>query len=228
MAIRMDHQWAIGDQDVIFPLVTRQDDVRRRWVQKLVDYSRPEMIDWALAQFALDDLLTRAIAINKRAIQLRASSGYDADLSEKAIQSEATKLLEEHQAWNERPCVKAAIKQADAEQLIWEENEAEWDKEEGSIQFIHYPPLKLSDKLFAAIRIQYYWVLIYITFITDPQPGPYPFERFQAAIDVCRTFAAVGWTPACAVCRVVIGLYLSGLTLGEPTYPTGISPRYHC
>ena len=82
MAIRMDHQWAIGDQDPIFPLVTKPDDTRRRWVQRLVDYSHPEMVEWALAQFSLDDLLTRAIAINKRVIQLRSTSSPDDELTE--------------------------------------------------------------------------------------------------------------------------------------------------
>lgn len=219
MAIRMDHLWAIGDQEAIFPAVAKQDGIRRRWVQRLVDYSHPELGDWALAQFALDDLLSRAIAINRRAIQLRSSSGYDVQLSENAIRNESQKLLEEHQAWNERPCVKAATEQYERERNFVEENKLQWFEEE-TLPFLHYPPLKI-DKNFGAIRIQYFWVLIYITFITDPQPGVYPFERFQAAINFCRTYAAVRWTQTCGLCRVIIGLYLSGLTLGEPSYPAG-------
>src|SRR5437762_3072668 len=152
MAIRMDHQWALGDQDAIFPLVAKHDDTRRRWVQKLVDYSHPEMVEWALAQFALDDLLTRAIAINKRAIQLRSTSNTDDELTESAIRRETHKLLQEHQLWNERPCVKAAIEQTMADQSMIEENGELWDETE-AIRFLHYPPLKISNKLYGAIQV---------------------------------------------------------------------------
>lgn len=218
MAIRMDHQWALGDQESIFPLFTQEDDDRRLWIQRLTDYSKPEMIQWALAQFALDDLLTRAMAINKRAIQLRSTAGQEDEFTEIAIRRETAKLLEEHQKWNERPCVKIATERAEAEQrgLNLEEEPQE------DARFLDYPPLKITDKLYGAIRVQYYWALIYITFITHPQPGPFPYERFQAAIDVCRTYASVGWSLTCGVCRITMGLYLTGLTLGEPMYPTGV------
>ena len=216
MAIRMDHQWALGDQEAIFPLLTNQSDW---WIQRLVDYSQPEMVEWAVAQFALDDLLTRAIAINRRAIQLRESGGPDQDLAETAIRRETAKLLEEHNAWNNRGCVKAAKRKQEAEQQMMELNDEVIQAEQD--RFLHYPPLKFSDKLYGAILVQYYWVQIYITFITYPHPGPYPYDRFEAAIDVCRTYANVGWSHTCGTCRVVIGLYLTGLTLGEPMYPMG-------
>jgi len=220
MAIKIDHYWAVGDQELIFPLVSQKDDVRRLWVQPLTDRSQPEMIEWALAQFALDDLLTRAISVNKRAIQLRSAAGRDDELTERAIRSEAAKLLKEHHAWNERRCVMMGTERAEAEQcaLRLEEQPSE------DARFLDHPPLNLMDKLYGAMRIQYYWVLIYITFITHPKPGPYPYERFQAAIDVCRTYASVGWSHTCGVCRVVIGFYLTGLTLGEPMYPKGFVP----
>ena len=220
MAIRMDHQWALGDQEAVFPLVTKQDNSHRRWVQKLVDYSHPEMVEWALAQFALDDLLTRAIAINMKAIQIRTSIDHDEERTEAAIRRETSKLLKEHQAWKDRPCVKAASEQTKAEQRVYEANE-ELGGESATERFLHYPPLKISNKLYGAIQVQYYWVLIYVTFITHPKPGPYPYERFQAAIDVCRTYASVGWSHTCGICSIVLGFYLVGLTLGEPMYPTG-------
>jgi hypothetical protein len=220
MAIRMDHQWALGDQDAIFPLIPKQDDSHRQWVQRLVDYSHPEMVEWALAQFALDDLVTRAIAINKRAIQIRSSTGLDEELTEAVIRSETLKLLEEHRMWKDRPCVKTASDLTKTEQQIADVNEKVW-ADADTTRFLHYPPLKISNKLYGAILLQYHWVLIYITFITHPKPGPYPYERFQAAIDVCRTYASVGWPHTCGACRVVLGLYLTGLTFGEPMYPKG-------
>lgn len=227
MAIQMDHHSALGDQDVIFPPMVKKDESWRPWIQTIVDPSHPEMVEWALAQFALDDLLTRAISINKKATQLRSNSNYDKKLTEAAIRMEASKLLEEHQAWNNRPCVKAAAGQQNAQQWIAEENQ-ELSDEEDMDQFLHYPPLIISDKLYGAIIIQYHWVLIYITLITHPQPGPYTYERFQAAIDVCRKYVAIGQSHVCGILRIVLGLYLTGLTLGEPMYPKGTALMCHC
>lgn len=218
MAIRFDQHWSFGDTESIFPLLPQTDDERRVWVQRLTNYSKPETTEWALAQFALDDLVSRAIAINKRAMQLRSAAGPDDELTEGAIQRETAKLLEEHQAWNERSYVKTATELADADQLARDPDEELLDDD----KFLDYPPLKFTDKWYGAIRAQYHWLLIYFTFITHPQPGPYPYERFQAAIDFCRTFASVGWSDACNASRPVLGLYLTGLTLGEPTYPRGM------
>jgi len=219
MAIRMDHQWSISDQNAIFPLVANHDSQRRQWVQKLVDFSHPEKIDWALAQFALDDLLTRAIAINKRAIQLRNT---DSSIAEYAIRLERTKLMEEHKSWGERECIRKARQKLEAEQRLFAASVFNDTRDEVSLlNFLDYPPLRVSDKLYGATLVQYYSVLMYITFITHPQTGPDPFERYQAAIDFCRTLAALGWAHACCGSGTVLGLYLTGLTLGEPLYPKG-------
>ena len=220
MAIRMDHQWAISDQNTIFPLVTNHELERRQWIQKLVDFSHPEKIDWALAQFALDDLLTRAIAINKRAIQLRANA--DSGVAEYAIRLETTKLLEEHQSWGERECIRKARQKLEAEQRLYAATIFNDPTDDVMLaNFLDYPPLRVSDKLYGTALGQYYWVLMYITFITHPQPGPDPFERYQAAIEFCRTVAALGWSQVCCGPGTVLGLYLTGLTLGEPIYPKG-------
>jgi hypothetical protein len=218
MAIRMDHTWAIAEQDCVFPLVSQQDDLHRRWIGRLLDYSRPEMVEWVLAHFALDDLLTRCISISRKASQLRSVKGTDTDNIEEAIRLETTKLLHEHQSWMSRPCIKAATDQAAEEQQIYEELGF---PDIHASPFLHHLPLKITDKMYGALMVQYYWVRIYITFISQPQPGPSSLERFQAAIELCRIYASVGWTKTVGVCRMILGLYFAGLTFGEPMYPTG-------
>lgn len=218
MAIRMDHTWAVGDQNLVFPLVPKQDELHREWVIQLVE-GEGEMVEWALAQFALDDLFTRAIALNKKAVILRSQNGYDAEIVEAAIELETGKLKEEHQAWNERLCVEAAREQTHGEGSCYDNSDGEV-----STNFLHYPALNIANKVYGANLIQYYWVLIYITFVSHPNPGPSPYKRFETAILLCRTYAAVGWTKTVGVCGMVLGLYLAGLTLSEPMYPTG-SPR---
>ncbi len=224
MAIRLDHTWAIGDQDLIFPLVSKQDELHREWVSKLVDREKPETTEWILAQFALDDLLTRGIALNKKVIRLRSAVGYDKEIVEAAIEQETIKLLEEHGTWNQRSCVKAALT-AQAHKV--QANEDCIDNHPPvntlSSSFLRYPPFKFTDQFYGANLIQYYWVLLYITFIAHPKPGPLPYKRFEIAIKFCRSYAAVRRTKTVGICRMVLGLYLAGLTLSEPVYPTGPS-----
>ena len=219
MAIRMDHMWAIADQECVFPLVVQQDDLHRPWIRRLVDYSRPEMVEWALAHFALDDLLTRSISISKKATQLRLVNGNDKDIAEAAIRLETTKLLNEHQNWMNRSCVRAAAALAATEQQIYDELGF---PDINATPFLHYTPLKITDKMYGALLVQYHWVWIYITFIPRPEPGPSSIERFQAALELCRIYASVGWTKTVGVCRMILGLYLAGLTFGEPMYPRGM------
>lgn len=222
MAIRMDHTWAMGDQESVFPLAAPQEDLHRGWIQLLVPHDQPEMVEWILAQFALDDLLTRAINIMKKAILLRKLGTHkEPDKIEAAIEMETKNLFNELNAWTSRPCISIASIQTTLEQCMSED--ASLPDDANAVQFLHYPPLKISNKLYGALLVQYYWTFMYLTFITHPQPGPFPVERFQAAVDLGRTYAAIGGGNSVGVSRLVLGLYLTGLTLGEPMYPTGMA-----
>ena len=224
MAIRMDHTWAIGGRILVFPLVSKQDELHRGWVGKLVEGENHDVtVEWALAQFALDDLLTRAIALNMKAVQLRSQPGYDKEIVEAAIEQETTILLEEHRSWNERPCVRSAREQ---DVLDDSRNQAPQPFHTTSSTFLHYTKLHIRNQLYAANLIQHYWVLIYITFISHSDPGPSPHKRFQTAIELCRTSAAVGSALPVGVCRMILGFYLAGLTSSERMYPTGSSDSF--
>ena len=74
----------------------------------------------------------------------------------------------------------------------------------------------------AALMIQYYSILIYITFITYPQIGSGTRERFRASLDLCRTFEQMESERGFGINRMLLGLYLTGLTLGEKSHPKGM------
>jgi hypothetical protein len=57
LAIQMDQKLAIGDQNPIFAPISNQNDNHRRWLERIINRSYPEMVDIVLAQFALDDIL---------------------------------------------------------------------------------------------------------------------------------------------------------------------------
>lgn len=224
LAIQMDHTWAFGDQTLIFPLVEREDDIHRKWIEKLVDQSRPEMVDWALAQFALDDMLSWSIIIMKKANQLRSMSTGNSAKSELAINAEAAKLLRSHAGWMERPCIRSASDLAEYDPLNLYDTPS--PSESPSLKpFPLSSNIEIKNRGFGALMIQYYWVLIYISFISQPCLGASPPERFDAAVNLCHIYETIGSKETFGVCRMVLGLYLTGLTLGEKEYSEGICLR---
>lgn len=221
LAIQLDHMSAIGDEKLVFSLDQEDDDNNRReWISRLVDAARPEMVDWALAQFALDDMLTKAILVMSRASQLRSLMNGDSRKTETAIECEATKLLDDHSLWFERSCINAA-----KEQYLMEESDFghELSAIEGSNSEMSLvlAPQQTINKGFGALMIQYYWVLMYITFISDSRPGVGPPKRYQAAVNLCRIYEATGCKDTFGIGRMVLGLYLTGLTFNESSFPAG-------
>jgi hypothetical protein len=217
LAIQLDHMWAIGEHNLVFPISTKQDDVHREWIGQLVDLARPEMAEWALSQFALDDMLSKAISVMNKATQLRSLPKGDSVKTEQAIATESESLLEAHVQWLDRPCIKSATEKAisDSEDKLLILKGLD-DKSP-----IHYPATRITNKGFGALMVQYFWVLMYITFIKDPRPGAGPHERFQAALDLCSTYEAIGCKETFGIGRMVLGLYITGLTLGESSKPKG-------
>ena len=77
---------ALGNrgQDLVFPSpAPNQDDFHRTWISRIAS---PEATEWALAEFALDDLHHHTLHLEKFAQKLRSSSFYDSIIDEARIQ----------------------------------------------------------------------------------------------------------------------------------------------
>src|SRR5208282_5295621 len=105
MAIRMEYHVAFynaGQGAPIFPIFNAsQESQHSEWISQIIDKTIPNGVNWALASFALDDLMNRAGHLSYK-------------LSERRINSinrtfEIKELVKEHQSWRRRPVITQAI-----------------------------------------------------------------------------------------------------------------------
>ena len=194
--------------------VPRQDDLNRKWLADFIPSSQPDLLEIVLAQFELDDLEHRVMAL----LQQRTSSKYNPTQDELTIKQTGNEILQDLEAWMRRPI----IKKCEAEEIDARKGVAT----KGHGQFLHYPPLIFRNDKYALLLISYHSLVILATMLTHPEIGPLPYKRFTSAITLCRILAfnmqkAISEGKPVAVHWHTHDLLRVGLVLGEPMYPLG-------
>jgi hypothetical protein len=225
MAIRMEYHVSFynsGQGAPIFPNVnTSQENNHIEWVTQIIDKAIPNGVNWALASFALDDLMNRAGHLSHKLSERRLDSMDRAFLIQE--------LVEEHQSWKRRPVVSQAIIESlssppdtTINPILMHNNT--------SANFLNYGSMRIQNKVYATLLIRHFMVGIYLSLIADPCPGPVSPERFQAAIDICRYFVALYGDPPYSqqdpMLRPVdncMALITAGFTFREENYPDEFS-----
>jgi hypothetical protein len=221
MAIRMEYHVAFYDSGQgapIFPIVnTSQESTHVDWISQIIDKTIPNGVNWALASFALDDLMNRAGHLSHKLSERRIDS------IDRAFQIQ--ELVEEHQSWKRRPVVGQAIIESLSSPPDTTINPNLMHTTSVST-FLHYQPTRIQNKLYATLLIRHFMTGIYLSLISDPCPGPVSPERFQAAIDICRYFVALYGDPpyphSDPLLRPVdncMALITAGFTFREENYP---------
>jgi hypothetical protein len=210
-------------------------------------------VDWALAWFALDNLMHRTCHAASDAFTLRRGTGRSFD-TEDRIYNFTKVLLEKHSQWPERSIIKEAQEMERTGQIITtgisnpkstfpfdavatilpttqspdvggHPNEKDHN-EEPILQFLNYQPVKLTNFFYANLLNHHRSIEIYISLIPLPTWGTPDPRRFQCAIDLCRTHAALGKERNFLTTGKIWGLHLSGVAFGGPeSYPVSISPH---
>jgi hypothetical protein len=161
----------------VFPApLVEQEEVHRGWIDKCVGRG-DDREELALAQFALDNLQSRAAHLSWRTCQLRR---IDAD--ELEIQEECTKLLDDFAVWRDRK----VFTDQDADSPGFESTDG---------TFLGYPPLIVRDPFYAGLLNEYRCAVIFVTFIASPTVGrssPYDTLRTTHAIGTCRLLKTMG------------------------------------
>ena len=225
MAIRMEYHVAFYDSGQgapIFPIVnTSQEATHVEWISQIIDKTIPNGVNWALASFALDDLMNRAGHLSHKLSERRIDS------IDRAFQIQ--ELLEEHQSWKRRPVVSQAILESlSSPPLDTTINPHLMHTPTATTtSFLQYQPVRVQNKLYSSLLIRHFMTGIYLSLISDPCPGPVSPERFQAAIDICRYFVALYGDPPYSsthdtLLRPVdncMALITAGFTFREEDYP---------
>ena len=219
MAIRMEYHVAFydgGQGAPIFPINESHESQHIEWISQIIDKAIPNGVDWALASFALDDLMNRAGHVSHK-------------ISERCIDSidrafQIQELVEEHQSWKGRPVVSQAIVERLSSlpdstinpNLIHASSRA---------TFLHYKPTGIQNKRCASLLIRHFMTGIYLSLISVPCPAPVSPKQFQSAIDICRYFVALYGDPPYpngdSLLRPVdncMALIIAGFTFREENY----------
>ena len=190
MAVRMEYHVAFYDSGQgapIFPIInTSQESTHIEWISQIIDKSIPNGLNWALASFALDDLMNRAGHLSHKLFERRIDS------TDRAFQIQ--ELLEEHQNWKRRPVVSQAIMESLSSPLDTTINPNLMHTTLAAT-FLQYQPTRIQNKLYTTLLIRHFMMGIYLSLISNPCPSPVSPERFQAAIDICRCFIALYGDP---------------------------------
>jgi Fungal specific transcription factor domain len=215
MAMRLDFVLAIFyARKPIFPHI---EEDYRSWIPLAVDKNFPDAADWALAEFALNDILHRAAHLSYQATEMRKAPTYTT-LDELIIAHGADELTSDLGNWRTRRIVQNAEL---TEQIAFHKLTPEQQSmDDVPYQFLHYRPLHIENPFYALLLNQYRAAQLYISLIIHPEQGPQPPDRFECAVDICRTHAALTSLPQkdTIMTTEIWALYLSGFAFGR-SYP---------
>ena len=197
-----------------WPVMTPLDEIEdRKWLVKLARVSKGmprESIEWALASFEVDNLWQRTYRFAMQSSKYRKSGDPQA---EEKIALEYLKLRTSFKVWQLRSIV---VQQEAIERYASDLPNPPADQYH---RFLSHQPAYPKNHFYAKVLNQWRAVWIYASTIAQPITGPRADipERFQFAVEICRTHAALGrdglngpqwWC-----------LFYAGLAFGAKQYP---------
>lgn len=215
ISIRLDNVRGTTGRDLAYTTQRLKSSIpHREWLAKLVEPSKPQMIEWGLAEFELEDLANQFLHLNLRARKLRDSPRHNLETDEHELIFRTEILLNELQRWKLRPILMAAEADENLSRL------ASLGQEIGPT-FLNYPPLPFKNVIYASLMIMYYRLQILGSLIIRPKLGPEPPQRLEAAINLCRTFASYKALRVKVPSPMVLPITLAGFVLGPRTHSHG-------
>jgi hypothetical protein len=189
-AIRIDYFLAsvYPCKPIFPPPPIEQEDYHRRWIKPCVRTAENGE-EWALAQFALDNLQSRAAHLSWQASQWRKMGSQ----SEEDIQLACATLIQDFTVWRGR----AVFLEEDAKIDLQEFLQLSQDGtgcDEGS-RFLGFPSMNCRNAFYASLLNEYRCAVLFITFIAYPLVGQVsPFDEIRKvhAIDSCRSIGSMG------------------------------------
>ena len=217
LTIRLDNARGTTGRSLAFATNKLETGVsHREWLVKLMEPDKLNAIDWAIAEFELEDLANQMVHLDLRARTLRSSTTHNPATDEHELLFRAEVLLNELERWKLRPIFMAAEADENLSRLACLGQST-------TPSFLNYPPLPFKNIVYATLLILYYRLEILGSLIIRPQVGPEPPERVEAAVNLCRTFASYKAVREKVSSLMVLPLTFAGFVLGETTHPQGIS-----
>ena len=221
IAIRLDFTTSLYlVEPPIFPAIPPdQQDLHRQWI--LLSTPDTDTSEWALAAFAMDNLMHRACHVAFQVRALRKSPMYTPEV-EAEIQSAAAELEKQYRDWFQRPIVQFAESIEQAAQLNSPESsestspsDSQCAIDEQLWTFLDYPPRRIVNAFYANLAISLRASSIYISLIAHPIIGPDPkTRRYEDAVEICQVLAGLGEDKSNTASSKVWVMFLAGVAFG--------------
>jgi Fungal specific transcription factor domain len=216
LTIRLDNVRGMTGRNLGFPTNKLEMGVsHHEWLMKLMLPDKLNTIDWAIAEFELEDLANQLIHLHLRARALRSSPTHNPETDEHELLFRAEVLKNELRRWRLRPILLAAEADENLLRLVGL-------GQTSTPAFLDYPPLQFKNMVYASLLIMYYRLEILGSLVIRPELGPEPPQRLEAAVNLCRTFASYKAIRQKVPSLMVLPLALAGFVLGETSHPQGI------
>jgi hypothetical protein len=242
--VRVPRSGPFCGEELIESITDGQEEFHRQWIELFIDRDQgPSASEWALAWFALDNNLHQACHLGADVAVLRLTHPNSPEMKAQIEQS-VNDLVSIHRKWRQRKIVLEAEEMEKKGKLLGILGSAKpdstpltftvdisailpsnrlpslSDSTSPPLCFLHYPPVTLTNRFYANLLNHYRSIEIYLTLIARPLLGSLDPWRFQCAIDLCRTHAALGEERNFLTTGKIWGLWLSGVTFGGPElYP---------
>jgi hypothetical protein len=196
----------------------------------------PDVVEWALAWFALDNTMHQACHAAADANASRKAQVKGVNAEQEILQS-VTSLLIEHRQWKERPIVKKAEVAERTFQNFSNLNSSEKKSilpsstDINSLdcrttpdvpkpatfqpkQFLNYPPLHIHNAFYCNLLNHYNSVELILSLVAKPMWEAPDRHRMKCAIAICRTHAAIGVRQDSVTLGRIWSFLLAGVAFG--------------
>ena len=220
IGVRTDNIVGVVGQRATFPATIVPDSFHIDWLRDFDNPDRPDTAEWAMAQFALDDLANRIIHLAVRSITIQQNIARgDIDVIEELnVELDIAFLIRDLEEWKRRRILREAEFRERARRIA--------DTSQPTLKFLNYEPLTFADEAYAILLVQYFTCRIQLSLLANPQIGPYSTERHMFAIELCRVYAAIGGLKKPGLSGLLVGLAYAALVLTDKTYPLGIASHH--
>jgi hypothetical protein len=213
MSLRIDNTLAYRNFRQAYPPITDQEKYFRQWIPPIISNNKD--IDLCVASLKIDDLTNQICHLHAEIRQHRKLSPSTAT----AFQERAEIIEADLSTWSTLPVIQHHFSQSSTFS----------SHTESGNKFLHYPPLDIVDMVFAQMGLLHASLVIHLSIAKTGTLGPYPYCRYENAVQVCRLYAAMGAKPELqktGQSRLITALWLAGLVLGNPFYPAGKIARF--
>jgi hypothetical protein len=222
ISIKIDNVLAYRNFPLAYPPLTSHGNYNQKWLRHFI--SNQSDIDNCIASFQLDDFTNQICHLHYATRELRRKREtlptVDVTRQETEIQARAELISQEHKTWLLLPQIAPRIPVDKGFPVVGTQGE--------QTRFLHYPDYPITDTVLAEMLLIHASLGIHLSIVTTGKLGDYPRSRHDAAVQICRIYAALEVHSSMQKTRqrrLTNALWLAGLVLGNDCYPAGLNSR---